>query len=424
MLKKVKILRFTAVIVSVSALLFFLYHQYQTYKTDTQITRQQLRMNTLRAHLATLDESLTMSARLYVLTGAEEWKTHYQTRSVQYYSTFSEINTLLNGRFDGKKELQLAAEGLFRIEEKAIELKQENREAEAKLILFGETYMQHRWMFQAGLAKLATDMEAQIDQFMLFHQNVVLEHALVTASVILLILLGWNIIARLYQKWQSQLLKANEELHLLSAHLQEVQEKERLAIANVINEELGQQLAAIKVRIDLMDVTTSPPPQPGTLREVSVLLGTALGYLHELAANTYPLVLRDLGLVEALEWKSKSFTEQTGIPVLFSAEAEHLQLKKEVATALFRVYQEKLRTLEKNGATEIVCMLGLQEGRLVLTVYDNAPYTPQDKRIEDVAIEERLRNVNATLLFDDATQEGHTFTVSLPYRDTDNALLY
>jgi signal transduction histidine kinase len=216
-----------------------------------------------------------------------------------------------------------------------------------------------------------------------------------------------------------QLKRANDQLHLLSAHLQEVRERERLGLANEINEELGQQIAALQIKIDAIqnNMLAVDKFQVSGLKEVSVQLGEALNSLRKLATDVYPLILRDLGLIEALKWESERMSNLI-VTVEFFSEIDDLEVDQRTATQIYRSYQEKLQSLIRVGATEIKSDLRLKNGLLLLTIRDNAELAFEigNKSMEDMIITERLRPIQGRSEIISSPKGGNSFTISIPYK--------
>lgn len=432
-------LKTIATFFTVTVLLLFAYHQYRSYRIDIATTKQQLRLNALRGQLANYVESLNMSARLYVLTGDREWKQRYDRRLSRFHASFSEVRQLLPDKFSGMAELDSAGLYLFQMDASAFELTRFNRQTEAQTLLFGDEYHRQRRNFRTGLEKLEQQIDAETDRFMEFHQSEAFKNAFVLGTVIVLILTAWVAFLQVSRKWQQQieeanrrrleealaaeqvLQKANSQLRLLSSHLQEVREKEKLAISNDIHEELCQQLAAIKMQTDHLsrELAGMQPQSAGTLQEISARLKEAISFLRGLAVNAYPLVLRDLGLVEALEWESKRVAEHFNVHVIFSADVDHLELDQRTATMLYRAFQERLDQLMINRATEVIANLCVEQGQIVLRIYDNVKCRKSNDLfnvIEDVAIEERIRNLGGTVIAERSKEEENVFTITIAYR--------
>jgi signal transduction histidine kinase len=312
-----------------------------------------------------------------------------------------------------------------------------NREAEAKSLLFGSEYREQKTLYAAGQIKLTSYLEAVADKLMSLHYKEAVRTSLVRVAIMLVLIGGWYWYIRSTKKWRKkinevnqrrteeaiaaaqQLKRANDQLHLLSAHLQEVRERERLGLANEINEELGQQIAALQIKIDAIqnNMLAVDKFQVSGLKEVSVQLGEALNSLRKLATDVYPLILRDLGLIEALKWESERMSNLI-VTVEFFSEIDDLEVDQRTATQIYRSYQEKLQSLIRVGATEIKSDLRLKNGLLLLTIRDNAELAFEigNKSMEDMIITERLRPIQGRSEIISSPKGGNSFTISIPYK--------
>ena len=260
-------------------------------------------------------------------------------------------------------------------------------------------------------------------------------NAIVIGVLLSLILIAWYLTARIRKKWQYALQEsqnkrtkeamqaavelgaANEQLRLLSIHLQDVREKERIAIANDINEELGQQLSSIKVRVNLIEerLKNANLSYSEGSRPVTAEINDALVFLRNLASNAYPLVLRDLGLIEALDWESQRISKKSSRSVVFFSELEELPCDLQLGTTIFRTYQEKLNELILKGATEMIGSITLEGERLILSIQHDAIDVPDMKLIEELAIQERVESIKGKVEMDHDSEEGNRFILSIPY---------
>jgi PAS domain S-box-containing protein len=177
--------------------------------------------------------------------------------------------------------------------------------------------------------------------------------------------IGFDVSDRL--KAQEEIKQSNEQLRLLTAHLQQVREDERKRIAREIHDELGQLVTAIKM--DAAWIDKNLPPENLELKEkiqntIQMLNGcnaSIKSILQELRMG----VLDDYGLVEALQWLGRQFTDNTGIPVTFSSNEAVLKADENVAVCLFRVYQEALTNITKHAQAKNVTATLLKQNAMV-----------------------------------------------------------
>lgn len=435
MLSKETRLKTLAIGFTVISLMLFVYHQYGSYQKSITLTQQKLRLNSLRGQIRYLDEALTMSSRLYILTNDSLWLHRYRKLEPEYTAAIFQIDSLILGDYTGNKELKSASEQLFGLEKKAFELAALNKLAEAKSILFSESYKEQQKRYKVGLTKLSAGIAVEINALLLTQRADAIKAALVITGIVLLILFGWGQFLLLSKRWQNKITRArtqladnaiasekelnktNNQLRLLSAYLQEEREKERKALAYEMHEELAQQIAAMKIKLALIEDSLTPDQQPQAvqLKQVTGQLGETVKYIRKLSTDMYPSILKDLGLAEALESESKRYASHSNVNVIFNNDVEYLEMDLNIANHVFRIFQEKLNTIVMNGASEIVCSIYIEEGRFLLNIYDDSKSDSANKNIAELAIEERLLSIKGTMETSNSVKEGNHFTVSIPY---------
>ena len=168
--------------------------------------------------------------------------------------------------------------------------------------------------------------------------------------------------------------RAEEALRDLSAHLQEVREEERINIAREIHDELGQQLTGIKM--DVTWLSKKVPLHEETLKQklhdVLRMLDGAVKTIRRISTELRPSVLDDLGLVAAMEWQSQEFETRSGIVTEFESQISDISVPPNIATGLFRIYQESLTNVARHAhARKVSSSIRLNENKIILKVSDN-----------------------------------------------------
>lgn len=220
-----------------------------------------------------------------------------------------------------------------------------------------------------------------------------------------------------------ELSRAYEESRLLASHLQDVREDERTAIAREIHDELGQLLTALKMEVSwLRKIDTLSPTQVARrVASVNTLLDGAINTVRNISTELRPSILDDLGLVEALAWQSREFEKRYHIPTTFTTTAPEVNLPKDVATALFRIYQEALTNVARHAkAHKVDAVLTLADGLLALQVSDNGIGFEQEKIAAQktlglMGIRERIAAIGGQFNLHTAPGRGTTLTVRAPY---------
>ncbi|MBL7164878.1 MAG: PAS domain S-box protein [Dehalococcoidales bacterium] len=173
---------------------------------------------------------------------------------------------------------------------------------------------------------------------------------------------------------EEELRRSREEMRNLSAHARTVREEERTSIAREIHDELGQALTALKM--DLAWLASEFPEGQEQLLErmgaMNKIINGSIQTVKKLSTRLRPGVLDDLGIAAALEWQAEEFQKRTGIRCSLRVEPEDVAIDREVATAVFRVFQEALTNITRHAsASRVSTTFKRESDGLVLRVRDN-----------------------------------------------------
>jgi PAS domain S-box-containing protein len=173
---------------------------------------------------------------------------------------------------------------------------------------------------------------------------------------------------------EEELKRSHEDLRQLATHLQDIREDERTHIAREIHDELGQQLTGLKMDISWLSKKVPNPPEEISrkLTEALLLIDDTVKTVRRIATQLRPSILDDLGLISAMEWQSEEFEKRFQIICSFHSSLGVIDLDKEIATGMFRIYQECLtNVLRHSRATAVKALLSAGNGALRLQVTDN-----------------------------------------------------
>jgi PAS domain S-box-containing protein len=166
---------------------------------------------------------------------------------------------------------------------------------------------------------------------------------------------------------------ATEQLRELAAHLQVVREEERTEIARDIHDDLGQQLTAVKIALYRLSkqVAADAAAEEG-IRSVIEMIGNGIESIRRISTQLRPVILHDLGLVEAMKWQIEEFEKRFGIPVKAWFNGATQEIEPKIAINVFRMFQEALTNIARHsGATQAEVRLEADGERIMLEVADN-----------------------------------------------------
>ena len=133
------------------------------------------------------------------------------------------------------------------------------------------------------------------------------------------------------------------ELQKLSARLMYVQDEERRRIARELHDDLGQQLAGLKMVL---------PRIPGSEESVK-MVDTILVTVRNLSYLLHPPLLDETGLRAALHWYVEGLAKRSNIQISLTLTPSNFpRLFKEIETTIFRVVQESLTNVYRHAKTE------------------------------------------------------------------------
>lgn len=106
--------------------------------------------------------------------------------------------------------------------------------------------------------------------------------------------------------------------------------------------------------------------------EVMHLIDETVRTVRRIATELRPGILDDLGLIAALQWQSQEFSKRTGIQCNFSTELVDQKYNQDLATGIFRIFQESLTNVARHAsAAKVLSSLSLEESSLVLVIKDD-----------------------------------------------------
>ena len=204
------------------------------------------------------------------------------------------------------------------------------------------------------------------------------------------VLIGVKIDITREKQSEDKISKSREQLRALSAHLQSVREEERTKVAREIHDDLGQVLTALKMDLALLNrgmlETSAVVSRKELMEEIGSmckLVDQTIKTVRRICTELRPEVLDHLDLKAAMEWQIQEFLARSGMTCEFNSNIVSVELDRDSATALFRIFQETLTNVARHSnASHVKILLEENENQLTMQVSDNG------KGITDVDIAE------------------------------------
>lgn len=224
------------------------------------------------------------------------------------------------------------------------------------------------------------------------------------------------------KKEKIEIEQSRQRLAELSAHMNQIKEKERHRIAREIHDDLGGNLTAIK--IGLSSIIKRIPEDQRILiekaRDLESIVDSTFEAAHRISSDLRPNIL-ELGIVAALEWQSHQFEKQMGIHCVFESSESELELDMDKSITLFRICQESMSNIAKYAkATDVTVSLNVSGDTVSLEIMDNGVgikagdiLKPNSFGLRGMA--ERVSALNGTFSVEKGHKHGTKVVVRIPF---------
>lgn len=183
---------------------------------------------------------------------------------------------------------------------------------------------------------------------------------------------GFEGVVRDITKRVSDIKKKKQFRTLLNEETILAEDQERRVLGQVLHDDIAQDLALSKLKIQEAESFASKKEQRLLLTHSNDLLSLIISKIRNIIFDLYPVTLESKGLVASIEWYNTHFSQKIGVPILFNTSIQTLELKKSHQIYLFRAYKELLNNCFKHAnASEIVVTLRKMGNAAVLVVNDD-----------------------------------------------------
>jgi signal transduction histidine kinase len=222
---------------------------------------------------------------------------------------------------------------------------------------------------------------------------------------------------------------SNRQLHILSRQLVDVQEAERRHFSRELHDQIGQNLTALSINIDILkselpeDAAAS---QAKRLEQLAELVESTNTAIENVMADLRPPMLDDYGLLPALQWYGDEFSKRTSIEVEVEGDDSMRRLAPGTEIALFRIAQEALNNIAKHArASKVNIGLHVADGHCALSVADNgvgvAAARAGNRRRRPgmgmMSMRERTQAIDGRFELEAVAGGGSRVVVTAPYPD-------
>ncbi|PLW96655.1 MAG: hypothetical protein C0593_10945 [Marinilabiliales bacterium] len=196
------------------------------------------------------------------------------------------------------------------------------------------------------------------------------------------------------------------------------QEMERRRISRELHDGLGQNLIAIKMKINTI-ADLPDEEKDRTIEEISLWFEKTIEEIRRMSNDLIPEELDTFGLIRATGNLLDTLSDTTGIDVTYSHSGIKSINNKKTKTYLFRIIQEAVNNVVKHaGASKLFVSLERKNNHLSLNIEDNGK--GMSSEINTIAgngimnMKERVSLLQGKIIINSAPGKGTNISVSIP----------
>jgi signal transduction histidine kinase len=221
------------------------------------------------------------------------------------------------------------------------------------------------------------------------------------------------------QERTAELETVNRSLGDLTGRLLHFQDEERRRIARELHDSVGQSLAALAMNLSSLggDIERIAKAA-GTVSDSVSLVDDVTKDIRTISYLLHPPLLDEAGLVSALRWYARGFSERSKIQVDLDLADDFERLPQDLEMAIFRLVQESLTNVHRHSGSPVAKIrITRSADEVRVEVEDQGKGIPVEKQSELLSLgtpgvgirgmRERLRQLGGTLKI---TSEGNCGT--------------
>ena len=222
---------------------------------------------------------------------------------------------------------------------------------------------------------------------------------------------------------EQQLREHQQQLQSLSSELFLTEQRERQQLAAELHDELGQSLALIEMKLEMLPQSVTIETLGPSLKDIETLIREAHQIVRSLTFQISPPILHELGLYETIEWLAEDIEQRYNIPVTLHRNGSLPVLDESIRVILFRGVRELLINVAKHAeASKATVKLSLFGDQFRVTIKDDGKGFRPEETLEKtdeakfglMSIRERLRHIGGRMDIVSLPNKGTVITLLSP----------
>lgn len=222
--------------------------------------------------------------------------------------------------------------------------------------------------------------------------------------------------------------ESQQRLRHLSSQLLTVQEIERRSISMEIHDQIGPDLAALKIQLKTISdkLRKDQGHLKATLNESTDLLNRIIKDLRRLSRDLSPTMIEEMKLCRTLRWMLNDFNQHTDIDVSMDLANIDDQFCRDEQILIYRIFQEALNNIRKHAqAKRVAVVIKKEADQIILRIEDDGIGFDFEEAINRhvtergmglPALNERVNMLGGTLDLHAHKGEGTRISMQIPMR--------
>jgi len=218
-----------------------------------------------------------------------------------------------------------------------------------------------------------------------------------------------------------ELQESRAQLRSLANALSLAEENERRQLATELHDEIGQNLALAKIKLEDACCARRSVGRAQSVREVNALMDQIIEEVRSLTFQICPPLLYQVGFAAAVEWLAEHFQDKHRLRVVVNNANSPQTLGDQLRSTLYHVVRELLLNVVKHAHAETVSIsLGGDPDTMEIVVADSGSgfevpaSPPKTCGFGLFNIGQRLRHLGGTLQIESRPGAGTRVTLTVP----------
>jgi len=174
------------------------------------------------------------------------------------------------------------------------------------------------------------------------------------------------------KKTEEMLLHSQLQLRSLASELSLAEERLRRKIATDVHDNIGQNLAMSKMKLEALRKSIGGGEFLDSIREVLELITQTISVTRSLTFEISPPVLYELGFEPAMEWLVRNARMRHGFDAEFKSDDQDKPMDNNIRVLLFQAVRELLVNIAKHARASMVTVISERENNQIkLRVIDD-----------------------------------------------------